>query len=466
MAIKLNKKQNELLNGMSHEELLNVINYIIQDNELAKAALVNGYLLSDQEILKNIEKEYNRQNKSKHFYDYYEADALYDELTRSIAQPLEKVADTLPEQVESLSAKIMLEFDKFSENTDSSSGSWMDYYSVLLDAWVKSVVAQKNSDPFFIANKVFDFVVDEPYFGVEIFKKYRTLLSTGVLRTIRDMFYQKKRPREALDISILIRDIDFLTIAFQKGDFCHSEHYFDYARLLIEEVRADEAVELLLSMEKQSDKRYVDKTTWNELLITALIEDGKNEEAKEKAIDAFSLRCETRFYRLYTKACREESDNIQHFLSIANEKGLERYIAFASDIERFDLIAECITATAKEKLADSLVHLTNSFIRTLSSTLYKHGHALAATLLRRFLVEDAINQAKSKYYSYAASDMKRSIDYSKGLEESLQFPGTVAYLTTLYEKHKRKTALWPLMEEKIKGLTVGKKGICYQRNLP
>lgn len=466
MGIKLNKKQNELLNRMSHEELLNVINYIIQDNELAKAALVNGYLLSDQEILKNIEKEYNRQNKSKHFYDYYEADALYDELTRSIAQPLEKVADKLPEQVESLSAKIMLEFDKFSENTDSSSGSWMDYYSVLLDAWVKSVVAQKNSDPFFIANKVFDFVVDEPYFGVKIFKKYRTLLSPGVLRTIRDMFYQKKRPREALDISILIRDIDFLTIAFQKGDFCHSEYYFDYARLLIEEVRADEAVELLLSMQKQSDKRYVDKTTWNELLITALIEDGKNEEAKEKAIDAFSLRCETRFYRLYTKACREESDNIQHFLSIANEKGLDRYIAFASDIERFDLIAECITATAKEKLADSLVHLTNSFIRTLSSTLYKHGHALAATLLRRFLVEDAINQAKSKYYSYAASDMKKSIDYSKGLEESVQFRGTVAYLTTLYEKHKRKTTLWPLMEEKIKGLTVGGKGICYQRNLP
>ncbi|HGJ5877312.1 MAG TPA: hypothetical protein ACHBX0_14270 [Arsenophonus sp.] len=112
-------------------------------------------------------------------------------------------------------------------------------------------------------------------------------LSTDVLRTIRDMYYQKKHPWEALDISILIRDIDFLTITFQKSDFCHSEHYFDYVRLLIEEIRADESVELLLGMEKQSDKRYVDETTWNELLITALIEDGKNEEAKGKAIDAF-----------------------------------------------------------------------------------------------------------------------------------------------------------------------------------
>lgn len=117
---------------------------------------------------------------------------------------------------------------------------------------------------------------------------------------------------------------------------------------MIEEIRADEAVELLLGMEKQSDKRYVDETTWNELLITALIEDGKNEEAKGKAIDAFFLRCETRFYRLYTKASREENDNIQHFLSIAKEKVLEQYISFASDIERFDLIDECITATPKK----------------------------------------------------------------------------------------------------------------------
>ncbi|MCW2488850.1 transposase [Candidatus Symbiopectobacterium sp. NZEC127] len=116
------------------------------------------------------------------------------------------------------------------------------------------------------------------------------------------------------------------------------------------------------------------------------------------------------------------------------------------------------------ELARSLAYLTNSFIRTLSSTLYKHGYALAATLLRRLLVEDAINQAKSKYYSYAVSDMKKAIDYSEDLEDGPQFPGTESYLRTLYEQHKRKTSLWPLMAEKIQGLSVGKDGICYKRS--
>ncbi|NRN30823.1 DUF6880 family protein [Photorhabdus heterorhabditis] len=464
MATELSKKQSELLNGMSHETLVNIIHNLIQDNKQAKSTLVNGCLLSAPDILKAIEQEYNRWAKSKRFYDYYEADAFYDDLTRSIAQPLEKVAGTLPEQVERLSVKIMLEFERFSENSDTSSGSWMDYYSVVLDAWMKSLVAQKNSDPVFLAKKIFDFVANEIYFGCEVFKTYRNLLDTDVLRAIRDMYYQKKRPREALDISVLIKDIDFLSGALEKGEFCRPEHYFDYARLLMEEVRPGEVIELLLYMDRQGDKQYADKTTWDELLVTALIEDGRSGEAMDKSIAAFSFRCDTRFYRLYTKACGKENDSIQTFLNIAKGKGLDPYICFASDMARFDLIDDCITATPKEELASFLTYLTNSFIRTLSSTLYKHGYALSATRLRRLLVEDAIHQAKSKYYSYAASDMKKAIDYSEGLEESSQLPGTVTYLRALYEQHKRKTSLWPLMAEKIQGLSVGKDGIRYERS--
>jgi hypothetical protein len=184
----------------------------------------------------------------------------------------------------------------------------------------------------------------------------------------------------------------------------------------------------------------------------------------EKSMAAFSFRCDTRFYRLYTKASGKGNDNIQSFLNIAKEKGLDPYICFASDIARFDLIDNCITAPPKEELISSLAYLTNSFIRTLSSTLYKHGYALTATRLRRILAEDVIHQAKSKYYSYAASDMKKAIDYSEDLEESAQLPGTETYLRALYEKHKRKTSLWSAMAEKIQGLSVGKDGISYERS--
>ncbi|MEL5515710.1 hypothetical protein PTR77_25830 [Serratia bockelmannii] len=178
MATGLNKKQKELLIGMNHETLVRIIIELAEDNRQARSTLMNGYLLSAPDIIKAIEKEYNRRAKSKRFYDYYEADRLYDEMTRTIAQPMGKIAATLPEAVEKLSTRIMLEFEKFSENTDSSSGSWMDYYSVLLDAWMTSVVAQKNTDPTITAGKVFSFVARESYFGSELFTKYRALLNS------------------------------------------------------------------------------------------------------------------------------------------------------------------------------------------------------------------------------------------------------------------------------------------------
>lgn len=461
MAGELSKKQHELLNTMSREALIDIIHGLIQDNKQAKLTLLNEYLLSAPDKFKAIEKEYRQRARSKRFYDYYQANALYDDLTRNIAQPLEKIAGILPEQVERLSVQIMLEFERFSEMSDTSSGSWMDYYSTVLGAWIQSLAAQKNSDPALIAQKIFDFVANELYFGTEIFKTYRTLLGADVLRQLRDIYYQKQHPREALDISILIRDMDFLAAAFKRGTFCQPEHYFAYTRLLIDDVRPDEAIELLVHMEKPEDQRYADKTIWHELLITALIEDGRINEAMAKSISAFSFQCDSRFYRLYTKASGKENDNLQTFLNIAKEKGGDAYICFAADIARFDLIDNCITGTHSKELAHSLAPLSNAFIRTLSSTLYQHGYALAATLLRRYLVEEAIYQAKSKYYSYAVSDMKKAIDYSESLEESAQLPGTAAYLSALYEQHKRKTSLWPLMVEKIAGLSVGKEGIHY-----
>lgn len=84
----LTKKQTAQLSEMGHDELLNIIHDLIQDNKQARNTLVNGYLLSAAEVLKAVEKEYARRAKSKRFYDYYDADAFFDELTRSIATPL------------------------------------------------------------------------------------------------------------------------------------------------------------------------------------------------------------------------------------------------------------------------------------------------------------------------------------------------------------------------------------------
>lgn len=144
------------------------------------------------------------------------------------------------------------------------------------------------------------------------------------------------------------------------------------------------------------------------------------------------------------------------------ERGEHYYLSFLTDTGQVSLINEYILALLAEKKEEMLEIFSGSFIRSTSSTLYKHGFALAATLLRRYLVERVLQTAQSRYYNHAASDLKKSIDYSAELEDDTGLMSTRAYLVSLYEKHKRKVSLWPLLEEKIKGLSVKKEGIRYE----
>lgn len=105
--------------------------------------------------------------------------------------------------------------------------------------------------------------------------------------------------------------------------------------------------------------------------------------------------------------------------------------------------------------------MRGSFVRSLSSELFSHGFARSATYLRRVLVEDSISRSQSKYYTYAASDMKKSIDYSKNIVWTDAVPSTEAYFKALFADHKRKYALWEVMLEKINGLTLGQDSISY-----
>jgi hypothetical protein len=199
-------------------------------------------------------------------------------------------------------------------------------------AWIRHFL-QKSSDPALIAQRSLILLPTNFILALKFSKPIARCLARMFYARC-GIYYQKQHLREALDISILIRDMDFLSAACKRGELCRPEYYFDYARLLIDDVRPGEAIELLVYMEKQEDKRYADKTICNELLITALIEDGRINEAMDKSIAAFSFQCDTRFYHLYAKSSGKENDNVQTFLNIAKEKGLDAYICFAADIAR------------------------------------------------------------------------------------------------------------------------------------
>lgn len=462
MATELNKKQSSLLKNMTHEALITMINDLISDNKQARSKLLNEYLLAPEEVLKNIEKEYKKRAKSKRFYDYYE-DACFEDLCTNVARLFEKTVYTLPEKSESLVVKMILDIERLTETKDTSSGSWMDYYDLLMDAWIKSLSEQqKNNSPEAIAQKIIKLYPQEHYYGVRIFTKYKSLLGPGVWRALRDFFDSNGKTEEAITLSIIVRDMDYLSRSLRQGHFSNPRQYMDYAQLLIDEVQPDKAIDVLDSADKQMIKGIYYFTDWKLLYIRALTEEGRKEDAMRVCIESFQYFPCVDFYHAYTKF--DDSVNAANlFIDITKKKSQRHYIKFLNDISRFDLLNDAIPdLLKKETLGDMIEAFSGSFLRTLSSQLYKHGYAVSAVLLRRCLAELVLHSGKNRYYSYAASDLKKSIDYSASIKNSTIITDTQTYLSLLYEKHKRKHALWPIIQERIKGFIIEKEGISYK----
>lgn len=454
MRNSLNKKQIEQLEAMAPEALIAIIYGLIENNKQAKYNLINGFLSLPADILKNIEKEYNKRTRSQRYYDYHETNAFFDELQINVTPLFDKVIHALPEQTEELVVKMMLDIERITKNKDTSSGVWMNYYSMLIDIWMKSLGEQKEGDAVFIATKIINVCEQDCYFGINVFNEHKSVLGLGVLRALRNIFYKKNKTREALDISFIIKDTDFFSTAISNNELPHPRHYLDYAKLLIDDVRADEAISVLMKVDNSTIIHRGLDFDWSKLLIIALIEEGRKEEAKQCCIEAFKRISHHEFYTLYNKLETTTQRSTDLFLEIARQKGQLHYIPFLMDIERLDLVDNYIREDPQEHVGQLFTNFRGSFIREVSSKLFNYGYAWPATLLRRYLVEHTLQSAQSKYYRFAVSDLKKSIDYGVGLNNDPLLSSTSVYLASLYDKHKRKMAFWSLVEEKMPKLSV------------
>lgn len=461
MMVKLNKKQLALLKEMPAEQLIQIICVIAEDNSQAKSFLINQYLLTPEESLKKAESEYKKKLKTKRFYDYYEAAGFFEELYRNIILPLEKTVSTLPEKTEVFCHDLLLTFDKVSEIADTSSGGWMDYYNGAVEIWLKSLVLQKEKGSDIIADKIISVLHNEVYFNFNIFEQYKKALGYNVIRALRERLLGLGDVNYAVELSLYIKDVDFIRQCFEKGKLNHPEYAIKFAELLVDELCAEEAI---LVLNKIKEDKSVDRAglrdKWAEVFALALIEEDEVQQAKELCIDGFKNRCDIVFYNIYNKV-EKNNDSLDLFSGIARDKGFPFVVLFLSGIDNYGKIDVEVINANKNEIAEMMSSLRGSFVRSLSSELYRHGYAYSATLLRRVLVEDSISRSQSKYYSYAASDMKKSIDYSKDIAWTETVPSTEEYFISLFIEHKRKYALWEIMLEKIDGLAIGKNSVSY-----
>lgn len=457
---KLNHKQLKLLNEMSAEQLVNLVCILAENNKQTKYLLVNNYLLSADESLKRAGSEYKRKLNARRSYDYHAAAAFFDDMYRNIVLPVKNTVSILPAKVELFCENLLLTFDKISEIADTSSGSWIQYYNGVADVWLKSIALQKDREVNIVVDKMMFILECNAYFDFKLFKRHKKELGNDIICALRKRFVSQNVVNTAIELSLYISDIDFIRESYKNGMLKSPEHIIKFADLLIVRLCAEEAIQVLnetKSVHSGSDSGLQDK--WTETYIQALIEQGKIQQAKELCIQGFNNRCNINFYNIYNRL--DDSDASQDiFFYIARSRGFAFVVLFLFQINDYKKLDNEIV-NAGENLSDVLALLRDSFIRSLSSELYRYNYPVSAILLRRVLIEACINRAQSKYYWYAASDMKESIDYSKNITGTTLVSTVEEYFEILFMTHKRKQILWDIMQEKIEGITIGKDTISY-----
>ncbi|QOL13120.1 DUF6880 family protein [Dickeya dianthicola] len=458
MARELTKKQLAALNELSRDTLVEIVLALTHEHKPVRDRLVNGWLSEPDDVLKRLEKAYNHEANGRHFYDYYAADGFFADLERDIVAPLGKLIPAHFLRVEALAGRMILDFERLSQQVDTSSGSWMGYLSALFEVWIAALAQQKEASPALIAGKIYALALEDQWFEFERLVNWRGELGTETLRALRDLLRKDGHDDEAFILSLAIRDVAEAKALFERGDVSNVAAVLQLCALLIDELRAPEAITILQALKQNTREWMLPKKEWAILLVNALLDEGRKEDARQVAETTFRQAPEACFWQLYLKSGGDAERDFSRFLAAAIMVGFEHSVQFLSDLEQYSLVNDLIMGKSEYSLAlpDGI---QGSFWRTLSSTLKKQGLYSGAILLRRRLAESAISTASSRHYSSAASDAKQAIDYARSAGESGWREETLGWLQALHREHFRKYALWKLMQEKIPALQVTKQGV-------
>lgn len=449
MSNKLSKKQAELLSQFSHDELLVIIQAMLDDNSEASQFLILNYLMSPEEKLKNIEKVYKKLYNKKGQYDYWKSHAFFIELEKTVAEPLNQLAVILVENTLKLTTKLILDFEALCEKYDTSSGSWQDYLEGLLTAWLKALAAAFKQNPAFdVVTPYLHIKANCDCFPMDLLARNKMYFPTAAIKNIRDTELAAGDVEHALALSFVLKDFPYLRAAYAQNRLGTKAACLEYAHILLEDFQTEAAVNVLQKLQSERLPSSLQSKV-DTLLVQAVYENGDTQAALALCVNYFSKALDVEYLKKYIKYHPSaSSDEIQVFYRIANTCGAAAYLNFVAimgDWSIFDVFLREEMVTVDDSWFETLQATQPiSQIRKWSTALAQYGFPISAILIRRKLVESTLMQAKSTYYKYAVSDLKKSIDFTEMVKEQDQnlVASTADFIHAINVQHGRKYSFW------------------------
>ena len=178
---------------------------------------------------------------------------------------------------------------------------------------------------------------------------------------------------------------------------------------------------------------------WEETYIEALEATGKKDEAQQLRWAAFAERLSVDRLRAYLKRLPDFDD------FEAEERAMKHALGFTSFAAALGFFVEWPNQVRGAQLVlarPSEINGNLYYLLDPAAQLIESKHPLAATLLRRAMIEDTLNGAKPTRYKHAARHLLECQSLAAGIPDFAGFETHEAFVGRLRTQHGRKTGFW------------------------
>ncbi|WP_341763547.1 DUF6880 family protein [Candidatus Tisiphia endosymbiont of Beris chalybata] len=404
-----------------------------------------GFDSDPKKIISMIKKEIASLKRSSRFVDYYESDALADQVNQVRIHIMEDLLPKSPDQA----IELLLNFLDIHQNTlnrvDDSNGTVGDAFQQACADLGKAYEHTTNTLDD-VVNLVYDRFMNNDYAVYDnIIWHFKDVLKDNGLSLLKQKLEKSVNQKNTTTIKIGLEqiadcqnDVDAYIEACSFTGKPHAHDHLEIAKRLIKHWRGIEAIEWLDSIDLPvAHSWYQDKQA---LKIQALDLCGNYKAAQAERLNWFETTLSPKVYSEILK--HAEVDFIESFQKTAIQKALDfpnPHIAliFLKEIQEFEQAAKLVLL--KIDVLDGSNYYT---LRPIADILCKVD-PLASTLLYRKMIEPVLVGAKSKYYNYAAKDLATCHNLSSQITDWHKYQNHQLYFEEISKQHKRKTSFWP-----------------------
>lgn len=247
------------------------------------------------------------------------------------------------------------------------------------------------------------------------------------------------------DVADAQGDVDAYMARYTAEQLTYGTIAPDVARRLLDAGRIDEAFKIIKRARADEDGRSFQafRHRLDPVYEECLEKLGRHDALKAHLWETFTRTLSARCLRAYLKRL-PDFDDLE-----AEEKALDlaeahphllAALGFLIDWPARDRAARLVVARAGDLDGNAYALLTPA------AEALETEHPLAATLLRRAMIADTLDGAKSKRYRHAARHLAECKACETAITDQGDVPGHAQFVKALRQKHGRKHGFWHLVD--------------------